>query len=368
MKLIRLEMENIRSYDKRKIEFPEGRILFEGDIGSGKSTILMAIEFALFGLGNEKSESLLRIGSTKGKVVLEFATNEHHVIITRILEKKKKVISQTGCKIEIDDLEHDLSVTELKAKVLKLLKFNEPINPKAKSIIYRYVIFTPQEEMKTILWISPQERLNTLRKAMQLEDYKTAGIHGKNLSIRLDAIVHNRDRILSDLNQKESERKTYEITINTKMEEIDNCKKEKIKFETSVKNLNIELIKAQTEKERLMLIENKAISKKQLLEKEKEAIKQFERELGQLQKNIQIYTKEINENLNKIGKLATIKPPSQRTIQEIETDLNSLRKLEKDRNIITTSRNQYTESLKKLEEELKDDAQLSLDILNLKIE
>ena len=60
-----LSMNNIRSYNNHEIEFPVGTSLFEGDIGSGKSTILMAIEFALFGLGNQKGDSLLRKGSKK---------------------------------------------------------------------------------------------------------------------------------------------------------------------------------------------------------------------------------------------------------------------------------------------------------------
>ena len=52
-------IDNIRSYEHEEVEFPRGISLFEGDIGSGKSTVLMAIEFALFGLGSQKAESLL---------------------------------------------------------------------------------------------------------------------------------------------------------------------------------------------------------------------------------------------------------------------------------------------------------------------
>jgi len=55
-----LKLENIRSFKNCHITFPKGITLFEGDVGSGKSSILMAIEFALFGLGNQKGESLLR--------------------------------------------------------------------------------------------------------------------------------------------------------------------------------------------------------------------------------------------------------------------------------------------------------------------
>ena len=61
----RLVLKNIRSYKSTDINFPLGKTLFEGDIGSGKSTILMAIEFGLFGLGSEKAGSLLRAGENR---------------------------------------------------------------------------------------------------------------------------------------------------------------------------------------------------------------------------------------------------------------------------------------------------------------
>ena len=64
-----LIIDNIRSYDHEEVIFPRGISLFEGDIGSGKSTILMAIEFALFGLGSQKGESLL---AKKQKQVMQF--------------------------------------------------------------------------------------------------------------------------------------------------------------------------------------------------------------------------------------------------------------------------------------------------------
>jgi exonuclease SbcC len=60
-----LRLENIRSYTEQTVDFPMGITLFEGDIGSGKSTILMAIEFALFGLGSEKGGALLKAGAKK---------------------------------------------------------------------------------------------------------------------------------------------------------------------------------------------------------------------------------------------------------------------------------------------------------------
>ena len=53
----KIKLENIRSYLNQEIELPEGSVLLSGDIGSGKSTILLATEFALFGLEKGKFSS-----------------------------------------------------------------------------------------------------------------------------------------------------------------------------------------------------------------------------------------------------------------------------------------------------------------------
>ena len=50
MLLKKLTIQNIRSYKDAEVEFPEGSTLLMGDIGSGKTSVLLAIEFALFGL------------------------------------------------------------------------------------------------------------------------------------------------------------------------------------------------------------------------------------------------------------------------------------------------------------------------------
>ena len=171
-----LDLVNIRSYKNIHIDFPENIILFEGDIGSGKSTILMAIEFALFGLGEQKAASLLRKKETKGKVVLTFVIGDQEYEVGRTLEKKpnKKDSQQIDCYLIIGDTKYKVGSKELKPMVLKVLGFNEPASPTAKSAIFRYAIFTPQEEMKVILNNSPKERMQTIQKALRMEDYKLA--------------------------------------------------------------------------------------------------------------------------------------------------------------------------------------------------
>ena len=72
MRLKELTLKNFRSYEKAKITFDDGTVLIAGDIGSGKSSILMAIEFALFGLGDLKTNNLLRKGTSHSTVTLVF--------------------------------------------------------------------------------------------------------------------------------------------------------------------------------------------------------------------------------------------------------------------------------------------------------
>lgn len=169
-----LELENIRSYKKEKIEFPEGVILFEGDIGSGKSTILYAIEFALFGLGDLKSTYMLRNGAKEGSVNLVMALGGKDISFRRTLVRGKSGASQKECSITFSGAKTEFSPEEMKRAVLKLLGFNENPSPKATSFIYRYAVFTPQEAMKEILELQEDARLETLRRAFGIEEYRIA--------------------------------------------------------------------------------------------------------------------------------------------------------------------------------------------------
>jgi len=94
-----LSLQNIRSYkgDTPPINLPLGTILFEGDIACGKSTILYAIEFALFGLGSLGGAFLLRNGAKEGGVTLKFEVNGAEYEVHRGLHRKGKTAQQEDC-------------------------------------------------------------------------------------------------------------------------------------------------------------------------------------------------------------------------------------------------------------------------------
>ncbi|MBS3109059.1 SMC family ATPase [Candidatus Woesearchaeota archaeon] len=181
-----IRMHNIRSYISQEIRFPDGSILLSGDIGSGKSTVLLAIEFALFGIkrGDLSGEALLRNGKKAGMVELGMELEGKEIAINRKLKRTNNGVVQDSGWIEINGKRLEASPVELKAKVLEILGYPDELLTKGKDILFRYTVYTPQEQMKQILLESKEARLETLRKVFQIDKYKR---------IRENALIYNRD-------------------------------------------------------------------------------------------------------------------------------------------------------------------------------
>src|SRR3989344_7294348 len=172
MKLKKLHLKNIRSYDQEIIEFPDGSTLLAGDIGSGKTTILLAIEYSLFGLQpGQRGSSLLSNSKSTGGIILEAEIGENDIIIERNLVRGTKSVTQDYAAITINGKKEELSVTELKTKILDLLKYPEEFLKKT-NLLYRYTLYSPQEEMKQIILENPEDRLNILRHIFGIDKYK----------------------------------------------------------------------------------------------------------------------------------------------------------------------------------------------------
>ena len=204
-----LVLENIRSYSHEEVEFPRGITLFEGDIGSGKSSILMAIEFALFGLGSQKAESLLAKKADDGYATLEFTVDDQKYEIKRALKRKSTGVSQDAknCHIKTNDEKEPLAPSELKQRILQILKFNEPGDARSESRIFRYAVFTPQEEMKKVLG-DAKARLETIRRAFRIEDYAIAATNAKDIAASIKLQMKYLEGRFSDTAQLKEENKS----------------------------------------------------------------------------------------------------------------------------------------------------------------
>jgi len=265
----KISLKNLRSYGDIEVVFPKGSILLSGDIGSGKTSVLLAIEFALFGLQpSQRGTSLLRNGENDAYVKMEFEVDSKEIIIERTLKRGSKSITQDYCAIKIDGEKQELSVTELKNFILELL--NYPLEfAKKQNILYRFTVYTPQEDMKQIILQDSETRLNTLRQVFGVDKYKRiientglfmskireerrmkegmlAGIEQRKIEIQgkeeeLEGKYLNLDSVEKELFLRTDQRKKVEeekLELQKKIEEKNKFEKEREKAIIMVQNKN----------------------------------------------------------------------------------------------------------------------------------
>lgn len=183
MLLKSIKLRNIRSYTSQTINFSKGSTLLSGDIGAGKSSVLLAIEFALFGIirGQLDGERLLRHGADKGEVELFFKTDENEVRITRTLKRVKDEIRQDSGKLEVNGNIFVGTPIELKSRILEILGYPKEALTRSKSLVYRFTVYTPQEDMQKILTEDSEARKETLRTVFGVDRYSRAADNAKIL-------------------------------------------------------------------------------------------------------------------------------------------------------------------------------------------
>jgi len=286
MKLKRLHLKNIRSYEDQEFEFPEGSILLSGDVGSGKTSVLLAIEYALFGLQpGQKGSSILRNSASSGSVCLEFQVEDKEIIVERGLKRGGKSVSNEYSIITIDGDRSEISTTELKTKIIELLGYPTEFIKK-NNLLYRYTVYTPQEQMKQIIFEDPEVRLNIIRHIFGIDKYKKIR---ENLTILLNNLKENSKLLqgeISTLDQDKTGVQTKKDSIGSLSEDIilkeaefqQNIKKRKL-IESKIKELE-EKIK---ERERFQQETEKTNI---LITTKKENISQTVKEAEEIQRNI----------------------------------------------------------------------------------
>ncbi|MFH1787539.1 MAG: hypothetical protein ABH811_02000 [archaeon] len=348
MILKKIILNNIRSYENQEIEFTEGSTLLSGDIGSGKTSILLGIEFALFGLQpGQRGSSLLKNGKEKGGVTIEFEVDDKKVIIERTL-KRGKTISQDYCSMEIDGEKKETSVTELKNRILELLNYPKEFSKK-QNILYKFTVYTPQEEMKQIILQDPETRINTLRHVFGIDKYKK--------------ILENSSIV--NLKIREEKRLTEGMTSNLERDKLNLISKEE---EVVSKSDNLVLI----QKELFLKKE-----KRQKTEEEKQEIYKKIEEKNKLQQeiektNIMILNKKqslidnsksIEQLKIQINELSEMKYEDSK-INELEKEIESIKKNKK---IFDEKKLTIYSNINSLDLKNQDNEKLEKKISNLEI-
>ncbi|MCW8966201.1 MAG: AAA family ATPase [Candidatus Pacearchaeota archaeon] len=399
MILKKIKLKNIRSYEETEIEFSEGSTLLSGDIGAGKTSILLGIEFALFGLQpGQKGSSLLRNGANEGGAVILFEVDGREVLIERTL-KRGKSISQDYSAITLDGEKKEIAVTELKALVLDLLNYPKEFSRK-QNILYKFTVYTPQEEMKQIILQDSETRTNTLRHVFGIDKYKrllentailTAKLReekrmleGMTLNLESDKLeifskeeklkhkINGISTIEGELLAKKQARKNIE----SGMEEISKKIEEKNKLNQEVEKTKIII----TNKNDLIIDNIKLLSRLKLEIEEFNKLNFNPEEILQIEKEIELKRNgheklgdnslEINSQINSLKIKNTEIETMERKFSNLETCPTCFQTVDAvyRANVLNNSRNNFNANKRKIDE-LEEEKKIVLDkIRNLSIE
>jgi len=170
MKIEIVQLENIRSHLKSTVPFARGFNCLVGGLGCGKSSILYAIDFALFGdpLGRSY-DYLLREGVDGGKVTVQFIQNGKSYKISRGLKRRGKGISQNLDELKLFEEENLIASVKSDAVTEQL----KAITGLEKDL-FREIVWVRQEHLKELLDATPRERQKRLDELFGLSDYETA--------------------------------------------------------------------------------------------------------------------------------------------------------------------------------------------------
>ncbi len=290
MLLKHLKIKNIRSHKNTEVNFPEGSTLLSGDIGSGKTSILLAIEFALFGLQpSQKGTSLLRNNSDEAEIELDFEIEDKNIKIERKITRGTKSVTQTECAITINNERFEGSVTEIKNKILSLLSY-PPEFAKKTNDLYKFTVYTPQEEMKQIISESNDTRLNTLRHIFGIDKYKRIEENISTLTAKMRQEIRIKEVEIGNIDLRKQAKAD-------KLQQID-----KQKFELSQTEAEIHVIQELKSEKQAEIDElTKKMNEKNKLENERE---KSELTLNNKKDIFVTHEKEIknlNEQINQVG-------------------------------------------------------------------
>ena len=162
-----IELENIKSYRNVTIDFRRGTTAIHGPNGSGKTTIVESIGFALFDHLSYNQSQFVREGEKYGRVVVHLIGGDD-----RPYEVERRC--GTGAKWVVFDREADLRVEQRTDVLDKLHELFGIDRERPLDVLFRDALGVPQGTFTSIFLETASKRKQTFDALLQIEDYKTA--------------------------------------------------------------------------------------------------------------------------------------------------------------------------------------------------
>lgn len=307
MKIEIVQLENIRSHVKSTVPFARGFNCLVGGLGSGKSTILYSIDFALFGEPLGRSyDYLLREGAESGKVTVQFVQNGKSYKISRGLKRHGKGISQDFEELKLFEGENLIASVKSDA-VAEQIKAITALDKD----LFREIVWVRQEHLKELLDATPRERQKRLDELFGLSDYETAWSNlagyqkeydGERKAYEKDPDVVGMEKLNAEYNRTVEQLGIIEIELQDLSKRFSLAKKALEEAELKLKKL--EDTKAQIEELKrkeaqtlanLTNVEDASASLAEKIEKRKSVIENLKQRLKSMETQAEAYRVKLKE-------------------------------------------------------------------------
>ncbi len=307
MKIEIVQLENIRSHVKSTVPFAKGFNCLVGGLGCGKSSILYAIDFALFGDPIGRSyDYLLREGADNGKVTVQFIQNGKSYKISRGLKKRGKGTSQDFDELKLFEDENLIASVKSEA-VSEQLKALTGLEKE----LFREIVWVRQEHLKELLNARPRERQTRLDELFGLSDYETAWSNlagyqreyeGERKAYEKDPDVAAMEKLNTEYNKTVEEFSLIEIELQDMAKRLNEAKKALEEADLKLKKLEESkaLIEELRRKEAQILanltnVEDASASLAEKIEEKKSATESSKQRLNTIETQIESHKIELKE-------------------------------------------------------------------------
>ena len=277
-----IELRDFLSHSDTKLEFENGVTVFVGDNGAGKSSIIDAITFALFGQHTRKSnKSLIKRGSNQGFTKIGFSINDKQYQAVRKIDSKGSLSAKFSEIIGDDRIE--LAAGERK-------QFGESMTHEIEKTIgldfekLKIASIVQQGELNAIINAKPKEFKELLNAIIGINKLDVASESMKTVNKEFRQNIREKvgyDDTHIEILSKELER--YQ-------KEIEDAKPQKDQLKTKQDNLKTEVDelreKVEIDTPKIDKIDQLELRKKELVEYAKEAIREIQREISENERKI----------------------------------------------------------------------------------
>ena len=322
-----IELGDFLSHSDTKLNFDNGVTVFVGQNGAGKSSIIDAITFALFGKHTRKSsKGLIKRGAIQGFSKVEFVINGIPFQAVRKIDSKGTLAAKFSKKVDGETIE--IAAGERK-------QFGESMTDEIEKIIgldfekLKIASIVQQGELNSIIKAKPKEFKELLNAIIGIDKLDIA-------SNSLKEVCKNfRDNIKEKIGYDDTHIDLLKRDLERYQNELQESKPQKEKLEKQQQNLQNDIsklrVKIEEDTPKIDKIKQLEIRKNELLAYARDAIREIQHEIREKERKIDDceecleylgLTEDLQSKIDRVNQAVT---DTQKKIQELSNQVASLK-------------------------------------------